>query len=130
MMQYSLLDRRPEETCLQLLQDNNIGVLARGTVAQGLLVNKPAKPYLNYSAEEIEKAAAAIRKVSDNKRNTAQTAFRYVLQHEAISAAVAGIRTMEQLEEAVAVLNTPVITETDYKQLQGAIASNRYEQHR
>lgn len=29
MMQYSLLDRRPEETCLPLLQENNIGVLAR-----------------------------------------------------------------------------------------------------
>jgi aryl-alcohol dehydrogenase-like predicted oxidoreductase len=130
MMQYSLLDRRPEETCLQLLQDNSIGVLARGTVAQGLLVNKPAKPYLNYSAEEVGKAAAAIRKASDNKRNTAQTAFRYVLEHEAISAAVAGIRTMQQLEEAVAVLQTPVITESEIKQLQGAVEANRYEQHR
>ena len=30
MMQYGLLDRRPEETCLSLLQENNIGVLARG----------------------------------------------------------------------------------------------------
>src|SRR4030095_2949702 len=29
MMQYSLLDRRPEEECLQLLHDNHIGVLAR-----------------------------------------------------------------------------------------------------
>src|SRR6202034_3432729 len=37
MMQYSLLDRRPEESCLQLLQQNNIGVLARGSVAGGLL---------------------------------------------------------------------------------------------
>jgi len=130
MMQYSLLDRRPEETCLQLLHENNIGVLARGTVAQGLLVNKPAKPYLNYSAEEVEKAAAAIRKASDNNRNTAQTAFRYVLQHPAISSAVAGIRTIQQLEEAVAVLQTPGISQTDYKQLQSAIEANRYEQHR
>ncbi|HEX6180049.1 MAG TPA: aldo/keto reductase, partial [Chitinophagaceae bacterium] len=28
MMQYSLLDRRPEETCLELLKGNNIGVLS------------------------------------------------------------------------------------------------------
>ena len=53
MMQYSLLDRRPEESCLQLLQGHNIGVLVRGSVAGGLLVNKPAKPYLNYNAEKL-----------------------------------------------------------------------------
>ena len=130
MMQYSLLDRRPEETCLQLLHENNIGVLARGTVAQGLLVNKPAKPYLNYSAEEVEKAAAAIRKASDNNRNTAQTAFRYVLQHEAISTAVAGIRTIQQLEEAVATIRTPAINDNDMAALKGAVVANKYEQHR
>lgn len=130
MMQYSLLDRRPEETCLQLLLENNIGVLARGAVAQGLLINKPAKAYLNYSAEDVEKAAAAIQMASNNKRNAAQTTLRYVLQHPAISSAVAGIRTMQQLEEAVAVLQTPAITETEMKQLQNVIEANRYEQHR
>lgn len=130
MMQYSLLDRRPEETCLQLLHENNIGVLARGAVAQGLLVNKPAKVYLNYTAEEVAQAAAAIQEASGNMRNTAQTAFRYVLQHPAITSAVAGIRTMQQLEDAVAVLQTPDITDADYKQLQSTIEANRYEQHR
>ena len=39
MMQYSLLDRRPEEECLSLLKEKNIGVLVRGSVAQGFLVN-------------------------------------------------------------------------------------------
>src|SRR3954468_12546539 len=42
MMQYSLLDRRPEEI-MPLLNDHNIPVLARGGLAQGLLVNKPSK---------------------------------------------------------------------------------------
>src|SRR5215831_1932826 len=31
MMQYSLLDRRPEETCLELLRQNHVSVLARGS---------------------------------------------------------------------------------------------------
>jgi aryl-alcohol dehydrogenase-like predicted oxidoreductase len=130
MMQYSLLDRRPEETCLQLLQENNIGVLARGAVAQGLLINKPPKAYLNYSPQEVEQAAAAVHKVSGGQRNAAQTALRYVLQHPAITAAVAGIRTMEQLEEAVAALQTPVIDEKEMTALREAVAVNKYEQHR
>jgi aryl-alcohol dehydrogenase-like predicted oxidoreductase len=130
MMQYSLLDRRPEETCLSLLQENNIGVLARGAVAQGLLVNKPPKAYLNYSPQEVEKAAAAVKALSGNQRNTAQTALRFVLHHPAITTAVAGIRTMQQLEEAVAVFKTPLLTENDLSTLQHAVVANMYEQHR
>jgi aryl-alcohol dehydrogenase-like predicted oxidoreductase len=130
MMQYSLLDRRPEETCLQLLQENNIGVLARGAVAQGLLINKPAKAYLNYSPQEVAQAAAAVRTVSNGKRNAAQAALRYVLQHPAISSAVAGIRTNEQLEEAVAALQTPALTEQELTSLRQSVKANKYEQHR
>jgi aryl-alcohol dehydrogenase-like predicted oxidoreductase len=130
MMQYSLLDRRPEESCLQLLLENNIGVLARGAVAQGLLINKPPKTYLNYSPEEVAQAAAAVKAVSGNERNAAQTALRYVLQHPAVSSAVAGIRTMEQLEEAVEALKTPILTQGEMASLQNPVEPNKYEQHR
>src|SRR5688572_6616794 len=91
MVQYSLLDRRPEEECLELLGENNIGVLARGTVAQGLLVNKPPKAYLNYSVEEVAKAAKAIQSATDSQRTAAQTAMRFVLRTPGITSAVAGI---------------------------------------
>ena len=36
MMQYSLLDRRPEEEALELLRARGIAVIARGPVAKGL----------------------------------------------------------------------------------------------
>jgi aryl-alcohol dehydrogenase-like predicted oxidoreductase len=130
MMQYSLLDRRPEEACLSLLQEHNIGVLARGAVAQGLLVNKPPKAYLNYSPGEVDQAAAAVRSVSNKQRNAAQTALRFVLQHPAISSAVAGIRTMQQLEEAVDAISSPLITEQEMAALRGSVVANKYEQHR
>jgi aryl-alcohol dehydrogenase-like predicted oxidoreductase len=130
MMQYSLLDRRAEETCLSLLQENNIGVLARGAAAQGLLVNKPPKPYLNYSPKEVELAAAVVHSISSNKRNAAQTALRFVLHHPAITSAVLGIRTRQQLEEAVATFKTPMLTSKEMALLQGSVVANRYELHR
>jgi aryl-alcohol dehydrogenase-like predicted oxidoreductase len=130
MMQYSLLDRRPEETCLTLLRENNIGVLARGPVAQGLLVNKPSKTYLNYTPQQVEQAAAAVHAVSNEKRNAAQTALQFVLQHPSITSAIPGIRTIQQLEEAVQTLNTPSLTDSEMKLLQNAIPVNQYEQHR
>lgn len=130
MMQYSLLDRRPEESCLDLLHQHNIGVLARGSVAGGLLVNKPTRPYLNYSAEEVQRAAAAVASVSSVERTAAQTAVQFALHHSALTAAVIGIRTMEQLEEACRVMKTKPLTGEEMKLLQNSVPLNRYEQHR
>lgn len=130
MMQYSLLDRRPEEECLQLLQEHNIGVLARGSVAKGLLVSKPAAPYLNYSAEQVQKAAAAVKALSTAPRGAAQTALRFVLQHPAISSAVVGIRTAEQLDDAIAAVNVLPLSVAEMEQLRQAVPVNYYQEHR
>jgi aryl-alcohol dehydrogenase-like predicted oxidoreductase len=130
MMQYSLLDRRPEETCLDLLKENNIGVLVRGSLAQGLLVDKPPKEYLQHSKQDVMNANKAIKDVSGDQRSFTQTAIRYVLDHPAIASAVIGIRTMEQLEEAVKTVNTPALSKEEIDILQSSITPNIYDQHR
>lgn len=130
MTQYSLLDRRPEEETLNLLQQKNIGVVVRGSVAQGLLVNKPPKPNLNYSEEEVSKAAKAIESLSGNKRTAAQTAIQFVLSHPAITSVIVGMRTMDQLEEAVSAFNAPSLSNKDIDQLKNTLPINRYKDHR
>lgn len=129
MMQYSLLDRRPEAACLPLLQQKHISVLARGAVAQGLLVNKPPKPYLDYSAAEVAAAAEGIRQLSGAHRSTAQTALRFVLQQCAITSAVVGIRTAAQLEAAAQTVHTPALTEAELNHLQNINPAKNYTQH-
>jgi len=130
MMQYSLLDRRPEEAALSLLRQHDIGVLARGSVASGLLVNKEAKAYLNYSEEEVAAAAHAISEVSGDRRSNAQTALQFVLSHPAITSAVVGIRTIEQLEEAAKKPDVIKLSESEVSRLRSAIAVNKYSDHR
>jgi len=130
MMQYSLLDRRPEESCLDLLADKNIAVLTRGSLASGLLIDKPATPYLNYSEEIVKQAATAIKQFSGSQRGAAQTALQFALQHPAITSAIVGIRTMEQLYEAVKTMEAPMLTANEYQQLQAAIPKNYYKEHR
>jgi len=129
MNQYSLLDRRPEETVFPLLLQNNIGVLTRGSVAQGLLINKPAKEYLNHLAEEVQMAADAIKKVS-KQRNSAETAIQFALHHRAVTCAVVGIRTTEQMQDAVATLEAPPMSDDEYEFLKHSIPCNVYEVHR
>jgi aryl-alcohol dehydrogenase-like predicted oxidoreductase len=130
MMQYSLLDRRPEETCLDLLKENNIGVLSRGALAQGLLANKPAKEYLNYSKDQVNKAAAAMHAISNEQRTAAQTAIQFVLHHPAVTCAVIGTRTIKQLNEITNAATTPLLTAQEAKTLSNVLPTNLYEQHR
>jgi aryl-alcohol dehydrogenase-like predicted oxidoreductase len=130
MMQYSLLDRRPEENMLPLLEKHNIGVLARGSVAKGLLAGKPAESYLNYSAEEVGKMADAVLRFSEDKRSPAQTAMCYILGEPAVRAAVVGIRTLTQLEEAAGLPATTPLTSADRLLLGYELVANYYDQHR
>ena len=130
MMQYSLLDRRPEEECLPLLIQNEIGVLVRGSVAQGLLIDKPAKPYLAYNENEVKKAADFIKNTSSQLRTNTQTALKFVLKHPAVTSAVVGIRTSNQLKEAVNTFKARPLSDTEYAALGSAIEKNVYEQHR
>jgi aryl-alcohol dehydrogenase-like predicted oxidoreductase len=130
MTQYSLLDRRPEETTLSLLQQKGIGVLTRGSLAQGLLVDKPAKDYLNYSAEEVQRAALAIQSLSSKDRSPAATAIGYVLQNPAVTSAVTGIRTKEQLKQALEAVQAPPLSENERQVLQRSIPPNLYTDNR
>jgi aryl-alcohol dehydrogenase-like predicted oxidoreductase len=130
MMQYSLLDRRPEEEILDLLFDHQIGVLTRGSLAKGLLVSKPAADYLNYNADQVKKAADAIKDLSEGKRRATQTTLHFVLQHPAVSAAVVGIRTVDQLEEAIQTVYTAALTNEETNILRQTLTVNKYDLHR
>lgn len=130
MLQYSLLDRRPEEEVLELLQHHNIGVLARGSMAQGLLAGKPAKSYLTYTLEEVQKVAEAVQRVAGSTRKASETAVQFVLHHPAVTSAVLGIRTEQQLEDALLAAQAEPLTDAEVRQLQEVLAAGKYEQHR
>ncbi|UOQ68272.1 aldo/keto reductase [Hymenobacter volaticus] len=131
MMQYSLLDRRPEESCLDLLQEQNIAVLARGSFAQGLLAGKAAKSYLNYAEQEVAQAAVAVQQVADiSQRTAAEVAALFVLHHPAVTSAVLGVRTEQHLADALHIAATPSLMGAEVALLQQAIPPNVYEQHR
>lgn len=127
MMQYSLLDRRPEMSCLPILEQHNIGVLARGSLAKGLLAGKPAVDYLHLTKKEVEHAQEAIAEVSGTHRSPAQSALKYVQMHPAVTSTVAGLRTVQQLEDAAA--DAPRFNEAEYEMLTASVPVREYDQH-
>ncbi len=125
MMQYSLLDRRPEEVCLDLLNEADISVITRGTLAKGLLIDKLAKDYLGYSEHEVKLIQKAISKTD----NPLSASIQYVNQHPAVDSAIIGIRTMEHLDEVIESQSVRIPSET-LNELAEVLEPNVYEKHR
>ena len=129
MMQYGMLDRRPEENCFKLLEENNIGVLARGGLAKGILVDKPVTHYLNHTYQEVEKVKKAIFELTKEEKSAEQIALQFVLNPIVVSSAVVGIRTLDQLNKALEAIQTPAPID-EIHSLQSIIPLNYYELHR
>lgn len=125
MMQCSLLDRRPEESCLELLREAGVGVLARGTLARGLLVDKPPKEYLGYSVEEVKGLQSELNETG----NPLSAALQFVCSHSAVSSAVAGIRTERQLKDLLRAAEL-TISQDKLQSLSNRLPPNLYEKHR
>lgn len=130
MLQYSLADRRPEEQILPLLDENGISVLARGTLAKGLLVGKPAVEHLGHSAGEIAAAAATVAACSTQNRSPVQTAIRYVLHGRPFVTAIVGVSNFIQLDEIAGAINTPVLSDEEYEILRTSLPAKIYSDHR
>jgi aryl-alcohol dehydrogenase-like predicted oxidoreductase len=130
MMQYSILDRRPEEEMLAFLLKSNVGVLARGSIARGLLISKQAEPYLNYTASEVDNIVCTAKGLINHKRSAESMSIQYVLEHKAIHAVVIGIRTHEQLAGALKAYHSDSLTNEEMQHLSNKLPANYYETNR
>ena len=129
MMQYSLLDRRPEEESFELLERHGIGVIVRGPVAKGLLASKPAAAYLEHDAAAVAEAQAALDAVG-GPGTRAQRALRYALAPAAVTTVTPGARTGAQLEENVGAAALPDLGGEELARLRSRVAAQRYRRHR
>ncbi|MFM9909025.1 MAG: aldo/keto reductase [Chitinophagaceae bacterium] len=130
MMQYSLLDRRPEESCLDLLFKHNISVLARGTLAKGLLIDKQPVSFLDYTDVDVRNTSAIIKSIGEKGNGAIATALGYVLNHPAVASAITGIRTLEQVEAIIAASKILLLEKEQIEILTHSIALNYYNEHR
>jgi aryl-alcohol dehydrogenase-like predicted oxidoreductase len=137
MLQYSILDRRPEEEILDLLDDNNISAIARGPLAKGILSSdyqhktqeKMANGFMEYSQHELYALLEKIEKLSPDL-SVQEIAFKYILKHPAVSTITFGASSKKQvLENTKLDLSTP-LDESIYQQLQAITKDQFYQEHR
>lgn len=139
MMQYSILDRRPEEEALPLLYKNGISAVTRGPLAKGLLSEKmlekasqsvKEKGYLDYSYAELEETINSIRERLSDDRPMTEIAFQYNLADPAVASAVAGASRVEQVKENAKAVRANPLTGEELTIIKAIAKQTLYEQHR
>jgi len=129
MMQYNLLDRRPEEECLPRLARSDVGVVVRGGVAKGLLASKPPADYLGRDRSTVETVQRTLGSAA-GEGTRAQAAIRYCLADPAVSTVACGIRTIAQLEENAAAGELPPLASEVVEALRAVAPAAVYTAHR
>lgn len=134
MMQYSILDRRPEEEALSVLRENGISVVARGPLAKGLLsdvgVNKiTEKGFMDYSEEELGSLLLKLKNHFGD-RSLTEVALRYVLHNPTTASVVAGASTVEQVKNNAKAVRSQALTEEEVSFIKKVSKANMYGEHR
>lgn len=133
-LDYSLLNRRSEAGLLPYCEQHGIGVVVRGPLRMGLLSGKfsaqtrfpkgdirkdwPREAWFQESLAKVER----LRKWVGPGQNLSQLALRYVLAHPAVSAAIPGAKTPEQVEQNVGASVRPLLDEELLESLRQAVA--------
>lgn len=137
MMQYSLLDRRPEEW-FPLIKEHHVSVIARGPLAKGLLTERPISEasanvkefgYLDYTFTELTDTLTKIDEASHTHSRT-ETALLYCLHHDCVGAVIPGASRIEQLRENVKATNASPLSDESISFLKKVTKASVYTSHR
>ncbi|MGK7378302.1 aldo/keto reductase [Planococcus sp. 1R117A] len=131
MMQYSLLDRRPEEY-LDEIGAAGRSVVTRGSLAKGLLTNEGLKRaynsggYLTYKEEEL---TTTLQQLQEVHHNLHALSLHSVLQNPAVASVVAGASSASQIKDTLTAYETAVSPE-QINQARQLAKLDQYKEHR
>lgn len=138
MMQYSLLDRRPEQT-MELLAKNKISTIIRGPIAKGVLTERGIAQleqshhfatYLSYSSSEISELLKKVKSaLLHDSRTMNEIALQFVLANEATTTIVAGASSPEQIIDNINSVNAKPLTNEELSLLQQLSKTENYTEH-
>lgn len=135
MMQYSLLDRRPEEI-FPFIKEHHISVVTRGPLAKGLLSEKwpnklTEKGYLDYSYQELHQILNSIKdKLVSENRSMTELALQFNLATDAVSSIIAGASSVEQIRINAQAIRSNPLNEDERRVLLTLTKDTTYMEHR
>ncbi|WML45192.1 aldo/keto reductase [Neobacillus sp. PS3-40] len=135
MMQYSILDRRPEEDTLPMLHDHGISVVTRGPLAKGLLSEKmigksSQKGYLDYSCDELNTILPMLKEKMAPARSLTEIALQYNLANPTVASVVTGASSVEQIQANANAIDGRGLTKEEILLIKEISKGQVYNEHR
>lgn len=131
MMQYSMLDRRPEEW-LDMIASHDASVLTRGSLAKGLLTAEAMKRaeksngYEQYSKDSLNET---LSKLEENSSEMTSLALAFILQNKPVSAILAGASSVDQVNKTMDAYHQS-ITSDHLESVKDLLRKDQYTEHR
>jgi aryl-alcohol dehydrogenase-like predicted oxidoreductase len=139
-LQYSLLDRRPEKSLVEMAMRHGIALFCYGTVAGGFLSDRwlgkdePSAPLENRSLvkyklivdecggwEVLQNLLAALRRIADRHEiDIATIASAVMLARPGVAAVIVGARSRSHLAENLAISEVE-LTDEDHAEIDAAV---------
>lgn len=136
-LDYSLLNRRAEQHILPYCLEQGIGVVVRGPLRMGMLTGKfttetrfpqgdvrHAWPHEDWYRTQLDQVQQ-LRTLTSSERSLGELALRFVLNHPAVSVAIPGGKTPEQVEQNVRASARPLLDEQDIDQIEAVTSGTR-----
>ena len=131
---YSILNRNPEKEVLPYLKENGIGVVVKGPLRMGILTGKfnsqptftdtdirqnwPQEAWFKESLAKVERLRPLTESGNGGSDSLAQLALRFVLANDAVSVAIPGAKTPQQVEENASASVRPLLTTQERQALE------------
>lgn len=131
MMQYSLLDRRPEEW-FTMIREAGASVITRGTLAKGLLTAEgldrvqKMDGFVAYDAEELKKT---VGELYETVHDMHALALAFNLKENAVASALIGASSKDQLLDSIVAYEL-AINQSELASVTQLTEAHQYEQHR
>ena len=126
---YNIFSFRAEQQLFHKAFETGCAIIAREPLANGFLTGKyETHPQFgagdfrkNWPIEHIQARSEAARKLNfldkAEQRSLGQAAIQYALADRAVSTAIVGMKTADQVEENLAAVDKPALTMTELKQI-------------
>lgn len=130
MMQYSALDRRPEEW-FEFIQSKGASVISRGSIAKGLLSDnwlqklEKTDGFLDYSQQELE---LLLKSFDFETHHLLNAALSFNLSQDSVASLIVGASSKEQLFSTLDAYHNPVDDEAIEK-MKHVTKNNKYTAH-
>ncbi len=126
---YSILNRTPEEAIFPYCLENNIGVIVRGALAMGILTGKmseattfPEGDFRRNWQEKPDERAIFVEDLAKTEqlkplageKTMAQLALQFTLAHPAVTTVIPGAKTARQLADNVNAAAVPRLSRDEW----------------